>query len=472
MKRLPSTKWLREKILERGRARDSLQYLQLHSSTLASYTDLESFALSTNDADAPTRTGIEFHFVALRSALVRELWSRQFFIGTTVVDGLLFDVLRAGIQKPVLRLLEVIRDHGLHHPGLLVFPTHSFGIMAAGFLHSYSSTRVEYAAPEHGLMLCPQTNDLQRTLDVLRRACAQLQIARRIPQELIEHWYRSRTDWLTKNPLLLVRTQAYSGSYYENEFLIMTKLRVATATFSMLAVLQRTPSDPAGLGFSSRSVNNFETLNIRHYIVLYADPSNRSRLDGHCVPMHMNPSTMAEESELGFDFDPRQWRRRNETVDQVHKAVTDVQQGFVRFSFGLDSQSPQGRIYRKLYESLSFFRRSFHRVDSGWSCVVSLAVAFEMLLTDSYSSGVRDRVMRRVGMLLKGVRGVRKFTTEVGHLYEARGGIVHKGSSHLEFEMNSAQTAFVLAFIRLVSRLPRFNPRSATPLRDLCGDTE
>ncbi len=86
---------------------------------------------------------------------------------------------------------------------------------------------------------------------------------------LIEHWYKSRkARWLEANPLLIAGVTSISGFYYENEFLLLGRVRALTTSIVMLATLQP-PSDNRGaILFSSSSLNNFETRDIRHYLLL------------------------------------------------------------------------------------------------------------------------------------------------------------------------------------------------------------
>ena len=127
-------------------------------------------------------------------------------------------------------------------------------------------------------------------------------------------------------------------------------------------------------------------------------------------------------------------------------------------------------MYRKLFGSIGFFRRSFARSSDQWTAIVSLAIAFEMLLTDIFSSGVRARVVRRTRILLKGTRGIRKMTRAVELLYAARGDIVHTGERAGEVPLREARRAFVHAFVSLVGRLRHLSTSSSAPLGDLCGD--
>jgi hypothetical protein len=191
------------------------------------------------------------------------------------------------------------------------------------------------------------------------------------------------------------------------------------------------------------------------------------------VPLSQNLATaLAEVSDLGIELDPRHWRRRKKLADRIHSAVKTIHSGFLRYSFGSEKDSVRGRIYRKLFEATFFFRRSFHRSDTNWSAVVSVAVAFEMLLTDGYAPNVRTRVVRRTRNLLRGVPGMRSYTKAVHDLYAARGAIVHAGTTQQAVDLQRARRAFVHAFVAIAEAMPNLSPASVTPMKELAGDSK
>jgi hypothetical protein len=478
-KRLPSAKKLAAEVLAHKNGAQSLAssvaFLLAKRGEMKAFRSIEHFVTADPAERIPSHGGCEHHLLLLRAQLARELWSRQLFIGVSVLDDLLFyAVAHDAATDPVLRVLELIRDEGLHHPGLVIFPIHSFGMLAAGFLHWFTSTRVDYTSHDFGIALTPQTNDMRKTLRFLDRARLAFGVAKPVNEELIEHWYRSRSAyWLTSNPLFLVKTQSFPGGYYENQFLLLSKLRTSAAMVSMLACLQP-EQDPDAEGserlLSSSTINNFQTLDFRHYIVLHNAPRKRL-LDGDCVPMHLRAPALAEVSDLGIELDPRFWRRRHAMAARIHKAVSLVHAGYLKHSMGRSTNSTLARVYRKLYEALVFFRRSFHKTDDDWGAIISLAIAFEMSLTDSYAAGVHERIVRRTKLLLRGVPGTRRYVQSVRDLYSARGGVVHSGSTTTPVNIGIARRAFVAMFVALSEQLNQLKPSSTAPMRDLAGDT-
>jgi hypothetical protein len=477
MRRLPSASKLAKELLATGSGKKkvglSADYLLAHREDLKKYRTVEALVLSEDPGAQRLRSGVEYHLVQIRSVLARALWSRQLFIGVTVLDDLLFYAFaHSPAENPLESAIGSIRDHGLHHPGLIIYPVHSFGLLGAGFLHHFTDSRLDYTSSSFGIALTPQTNSLKDTLQFFERAGTALGVRRRIPLDLIVHWHRSRgIEWLKRNPLLVVRAQAFPGSYYENQFLLLTKLRTTTAVLSMLASIQPDNGDDDSRMRSSSKLNNWQTLDIHHYLVLYASPRSRSTLEGDCVPMNVTSTALAEISDLSFDLDPTYWQRQPEVADRIFKAASLVQDGYLMHSFGAGKESATGRLYRKFFHSLSFFRRSFQRADEDWSSIIALAIAFEMIFTDQYRGGVKERIVRRAELVFAAASDGPILAESVDALYRARGGIVHSGATNREHDLRPARRAFVMAFVELVERMGRKLPTSQTPIKDLCGDT-
>ena len=95
-------------------------------------------------------------------------------------------------------------------------------------------------------------------------------------------WRRSRpTKWLERNPLPVVRArQIPGGSFYPNEGLLLSRIQAATAQIALLAGLEPRNEALAGTLFSSRIINNWETLDIQHYPALFDTGGQRKQRSG------------------------------------------------------------------------------------------------------------------------------------------------------------------------------------------------
>lgn len=226
---------------------ESVEYLLNNRSSIAKYKNIEDFVLrdeeyTTKTNENPkTLSGCEHHLFQLRSTLSEELWGRGFFLGVSVLDEVFFSTFaHSKTRSPVKKALEVIRDSGVMQGGLVVYPIHALGVIGAGLLHSYTRSRVDFFIRSYGLVLTPQTNSLEETVSFLEHAASMVGIRKKIPFDLLAHWRRSRpTKWLERNPLLVLRVHSFPGEYYENQFFLMSKLKLATTLIFMLNSLEK-----------------------------------------------------------------------------------------------------------------------------------------------------------------------------------------------------------------------------------------
>jgi len=476
MSRLPAIGPLASRIRAATRGKSTIQasvdYLLGQREAMIGFGSIEALYEPELTSNPRIAKACEFHFRMTRVALARELWSHGMYIGVTIIDQVLYWVITTtAAPDPVRAVLEEIRDHGLHRPGLLIFPLISFGILGAGILHAFTTARVEFMLERYGMAVLPQSNSLEATMRSLESARRQFGITQRVPTNLIEHWLRSRsTDWLHRNPLMVLRVRSQPGSYYENQRLLITRLQAAAGFVSMLSTLQPQRADDTRRLFSSSMINNSQTLNVRHYIVLYSKSGRQREMDGDCVPMWLGGTAFADVSDLSIELEPGHWSRQQDKADRIFRAVDRIHAGYVRHTLVGGGSSPLGRVYRKLFEALKFFRRSFRPSDGRWTAVLSLAIAFEVLTTDSYADGVHNRVVRRAKLLLRGVAGVRGYGVAVDNLYSARGALVHAGGSAADVDISTAQRAFSHCLVAAAERVRRVRSTSPSPMQDLAGD--
>lgn len=473
-RRLPPLRPLAQEIRKGKRGKDtvaeSADWLVAQASSLRGWEDFEDLGVAAFD-DPPNKEAraLCHHMVVVRAEVARQLWSRHVFVGVSVLDDLIFRTTIAGASDPVLATLEQLRDSRLDLRSAIVFPLHSFGVLAAGLLRPIRDASTTVINPRRRLVLSPQTNNLATTTKLINDAGPQVGVKKPIDPYLIEHWYKSRkARWLEANPLLIAGVTSISGFYYENEFLLLGRVRALTTSIVMLATLQPRSDDRGAILFSSSSLNNFETRDIRHYLLLSDAPGKY--LTGRAVPIHHRRKVDAL-SDLAVEVDPRFWGRHGDAQEEVYDAVDALYDGFLKNGVGAQKETTLGRTYRKLFDATDYFRKSHQGTDQDWSAVVSLATAFEMLLTDSYDRGVSDRLRRRTQTLLTGVSGTRRYQQAVVEVYEARSATVHRGEV-TDLDLYEARKAFVLCFLAIMRRVPTLQPGETRPMGYLTGDTQ
>lgn len=454
------------------KAEKSLEYLIAHKEEAKSFPSVEDFAVSV---DACKLQAFEHHFINVRSRLCIALWQQGFYVGVSVIDSLLFGAVVHSLsdEDPVRQILTAIRDFGVHKPGFVVYPVHSAGILGLGLFRVLAGGDAEFRAHRYGLVLSPQSNSFDKTVDTISSAAHTLGISRKVPVDLLEHWRLSRpTKWLECNPLLIVRISQFPGEYYENQRFLIIKLQLATSLIFMFAALQESADDEVLPWASSSKVGNFSTLDLRHYLIFYPRPSSNTMLDARCVPMNFNSHTLAELSDVPVDLDPKFWKRPRPVADRISACLQEVESGYVTFLMKGKSNTPRDRLIRKLFDSLRFFRRSFRRGPDSVEEVVNLASAFEILLTDSYAPGIEARLKEHARAALRGVSGMKKLLTSLDGLYVARSEYLHGGRSDTAVDVIGARKVFTHAFLNIAEKLSNLPKKSDQPIRYLLGLTK
>ncbi len=453
--------------------RNSSAFLISKRPALSGYEDVEDLALALAENPDPVLKGFEHHFKTARNAILRKLWSKGVLIGISVVESLLFSALcDSSVADPVAEVFRRIKDFGLHRPGFVLYPLHSFGIVGFGLLGFLTGKRLRFIDEKVGIAIAPQANSEDELLRFLKVATEKLKMKKRLPLDTIEHYLRSGVfKWLLRNPLLIVKCKTFSQQYFENQRLLKIKLKLATTLVTMLHGMQK-PRDDSRI-YSTSSMNNFETLDIKHYIIFEAAPHGRPRFKAQRVPMNLSRAELSEISELNVELNPIEWNRRPKVFGQIAKALETVERGYMEHCVGSRVETPASRVFRKTYLALDYFRRSFRSSGRSEDGIINLAISFEVLLTDYYDEKVGRRIKGRVTRLLRGVAGSRKMTQAVWELSDIRNKSVHTGVAPAEPDWQQCRLAFIHAFVGLTGHFPRLSKlpvATNAPIGELIGD--
>jgi hypothetical protein len=477
MKKLPASPDLVKKTKN---AHGSISFLSIRRGILDKYQTFDDFIYDlAADPRPPDLSGFDHHLVVVRDAVLRVLRSNMVFVGPSVIEELVFDAFKGNAPgaDPLTWLFETVRDAGLHEPGLLIFPLHSTGILGFGFARGFArglhkgDIETEFAIPDAGLVFSPQTNSVAGTVRLIKRTEEHLGLKRGVPEDSLQHHMRiSTTAWLTRNPLLLVRTRVFSGSTYENQRFLLLKLRTSTSLLLFLASLERAMRGRKLPSWtSSQTTNNWQTLDIHHYLVYQPSGRRGRQYVGKRIPMNLDLTDLSEVSGIGVDFNPQVWTKRPKITARLIAALSTVERGFLKHEMIGSDPGVKGRVYRKLFSSLGYFRRSFRPLSRYEDRCVNLAIAFETLLTDSYGAP-RDTINRRAKLALASVPNAANLRRAAKKVYETRNSIVHTGTANLRPDLPLAQTAFTHCFLAVVEGLHRLPKESNAPIGAVLGD--
>jgi hypothetical protein len=437
----------------------ALDALLADRATVRRFTDSEDLGLYVYEHPGSAVAEFVARFEQVRNQLANELWSHQLFVSVEVLDELFFQAISAEEENPIQAVLQRLTDHVFSHATAIVFPLHSFGI----HLDPFADRHMWLSRDDWGVAITSQSNDLGRTITTLETICAGFGLTNCVPTDLIEHWHRSRSaHWLETNPLLIAKVIAASGSYYGNEPLLMSRLQVITAFLAAICAFQGNATDAKAEILSSRSINNFQTLDIHHYMLL----SSAGRGSNSAfVPISGVRSDVVEMSDLHVVIDPEYWNGADPRVDQFYYRAEDLYNGYLRYALDPDRDDSQASAYRKVFSSLALFKRSF--TQDSWRATVSLATAFEQLLTHGETKKVIGRGKKRIKQLLKGEGESNRSALTFARLYEARCEILHQGRMSTKYDIVEARRTYVECFIALVPYLDRLDPHRGRPFLEV-----
>ncbi|ADW70168.1 hypothetical protein [Granulicella tundricola] len=470
--KLPNNKTLK-KAIETKAFRKSLQFLKGKSAALAPYRSLEDLFFEIEDHNPPSLAGVEKHLQEVCWRFRKTLYAHSVFIGGSVLDQIFYDRIRdPQVVDPVLSALTLIRTVGIHKPGLILYPLHSFSLLGIALLERFTSARLEFFVTEAEVCARAQTNSLGGTIEFLERAAESFGIKRAIPVESMEHYERSRpTKWLTRNTLLAVKAHVFSNDYYENHRFIILQLERASSLLFCLASLQGGfPVLKADTLFSSTRNNNWETQDIFHFLLFEPKAGSAKKLESRCIPMNARTIELAELCSVNVGINLKAWVHRRPLMERVCKALNAIEAGYRQSNVLSSVETVMHRVFKKIMQSLRYFRRSF-RYTSGDDDIVMLAVALESLLTDSYAPGGGERLKRRAGLLLKGHPRRAICVEEIGKVYYARNQVVHTAEREQDVDVSIGREAYTLCLLRLVDRLPSLPQVAGNPIQQIIGDT-
>lgn len=445
-------------------------YLRSKNNLLAGYDSVE--LLVTDEGGDPNDVkGIQHHLVAIRAAVAKAIWAREIYIGVSVLDEFVLHAAKTGTPDICGSVVDLLRNARACQPGFVLYPLTEFGMRLPPMFGSSSKLKNHAVFAAAGFAVCSQANGLERALQNIRTMARKLGVKAPVNREDVEPYSRSNLRWLTSNPLMLVKLASHTGAYYENQFIYTLKIRISSAIAVMLHALSVDAGHEVDRFESSAHVNNYETLDIRHYLIGEGPTSGKGPISLQRVPMNVGTMELARLSDLAVTLDSealagarsKRWERM---IVPLLKSVEDGYLNHVNLS---SKDVVKSRVYRRLVTALDWYRQSFGSRANEQESVVALAVAFETLLTDFYAKGVSARIERRVGICLKGVPGVQDYKNSVMSVFHARGEIVHSGDFTKRADIRRAQAAFARCFCAVARKLSSLSG-SQEPIRQILAD--
>lgn len=449
--------------------RQSDDFLKAKHNLLTQFDSVEDLVTDETKLSDKERQAIEHHIVQLRAAIARTLWSNEFYVGRSLLDDFVLHTAKNGGGDVPARVIAGLAAAGADRPGFVLYPLIGFGMEMPGIFAKASNLRSEAIFKKAGFAVSTQSNSFDAAVSSIERMALGLGIKQRVDISDLRHFSRT-AKWFGKNALMLVRITSFTGSMYENQFVYSLKIRVAAANLLMLHTLSQEAVGPLDRHRNSSFVNNFETLDIAHYLI--GEGIRGHQMSTRRVPMNVSELELARLSDVAATISTNvlATSRMKRLALKVTRALNTVERGYFRFVNLATQSKPENRLYRRLLTALDWFRQSFSARANGPEAIVALAVAFETLLTDQYAPAIAERLRRRVGICMKGVPGLAAYQTSVLAIYYARSSIVHTGEPDHSIDIHRGQVAFTRCFCAITERLTTWVPTADNAMADLLGD--
>ncbi|WP_211236026.1 HEPN domain-containing protein [Leisingera aquimarina] len=441
---------------------------------LTAFDTLEHFVFRGEDVlDERTFRGLSHNLMIIRAALARELWKAEVYVGVSIVDELVFQAAKNRPGGIVQDVLSFLTTSNAGKPGFVLYPLHGFGIGTATPFQWVGDADAFLHLRSMDVCLAPQTNDFGSTHKLLSKMASRLGVSGKIDASDLAHHTRAGTmDWMTSNPLMMVKLASHTGAYFENQFIYTLKIRISSALTAMLYALAADRGEKVSDFNTTARVNNWETLDIHHYLIGEARKKKSEAVDLRRVPMNLAALDLARLSDLTLSLgaDTLRLSFMRDAQRRLTQALKLVEIGHLEHVNTTSKDRVRSKVYARVVTALDWYRQSFSARVTDDEAVVALAVAFETLLTDAYAPGVSARVRKRIRICLKGKHGIDDYVDAVRSIMEARGEIVHNGSTIKEVAVIKAQAAFALCLEDVASRLPNLGRSLDQPVGKMLGE--
>lgn len=279
--------------------KQSDDFLKTKHNLLAQFESVDDLVTDESKLTVEDNAAIQHHILQLRSAMARKLWANGYFIGRSLLDDYILHASKTGGGDVPTRVIAGLAADGADRPGFVLYPLTGFGMEMPPIFAKDSSLRSEAVFRAAGFAVTTQSNSFDAAADSVQRMARSLGIRQRIDKRDLRH-FAYTAKWFGKNPLLLVRITSFTGDMYENQFIYTLKIRIAAAHLLMIHTLSLEAVGPLEKYQSTAFVNNFETLDITHYLI--GEAIRGKAISTRRVPMNVSALELARLSDLSANL--------------------------------------------------------------------------------------------------------------------------------------------------------------------------
>lgn len=402
------------------KVKNSIERLSRRKSIFEQYESVEDWAVYESKEHLKDIQ----HFQTLKIEILRKYWSKDIHIAPTALEFILFWALKYEQKENILNYVdERIEKSHLNKSAVVIFPLHSFGFQYAGLIKFFAKKTVAYQ--QDNFKVIAQTNSFEESRDQVLNYLKEVNFKNRksLDADLFRHFYQSRSlRWFKNNPLLLLNFKFSQFDKYDNLKFIIEKLNFTTNKLFFLSVLTNKNTSKYGQWYSTRSINNWESLNIKHFLTI---TPNRGGSTMNCLPMHNYNSMVFDKMYMNIDLFLSNTALKHWEKEAI-KSIDKLYSGFLMFRI---KKSKKYLKYNRISNSINYFRNSIKAVRKE-EAIINLNIAFETLLLDKMEYKKAENMIKRIWKILKGsIKKSTNLKNVESAIYE-RNNIIHNGEPY------------------------------------------
>lgn len=333
----------------------------------------------------------------IKQYVMKKYQLRDIYISPAAVDDIIFSCIK---DYDASVLLEKIDEHiiksRLNRNSVVIIPLHSFGFKYFGLRHlSKNDSKIFFE--NSNFRVYPQTNSYKKSIEIIKQYIDDIKLPnrRKLDDDLFNHFYKLRSlKWLERNPFMIMHFKFSQKERFDNVRFIPEKIEFITYKLYFVYALSNISSNfDEGSLFSTKITNNWETLDIKHFITI---STRKGNADINCLPVHFVNLWVFDIIHMNIELNHIA-QKRNKWFKEAINCIDKIYFGYLEYR--LNKEDKYLKYYR-IGNSLKYFRRSIKSL-SYEDRIINLNTAFEVLLIDNFELNKKNKMIERLWKLLK-----------------------------------------------------------------------
>lgn len=356
----------------------------------------------------------------IKNSIVTNYWKKDIFISSAALDDIIFYAIKTFDLPDIINGIDdLVNRSYLNRNSVVIFPLHSFGFKYGGLGKILGNPNISYKTAD--FQIFPQSNSYKNSKNNVLAYIEDIKLPnrRKLDVDLFRYYYQSRgLKWFERNPIMLLHFKFSQQERYDNLRFIIQKINFITNKLYILSALGNI-DDETGSSFSTRKTNNWETLDIKHFLTITTSKGNSTL---NCVPVHFSNFMIYEKMHMNIDLllkrkSIKHWEK------QAIACIDNFYKGYLNYTL---TENRIYAIYYRISSSLDYFRRSIKSI-SKEDKVININIAFESLLLDRQEGDKKNKMLDRLWKGLKGKINKKYNLKNIEEAIKERNEIIHNG---------------------------------------------